>query len=178
MISIKTYLTKILLAIILVLVTLIYVNYRPQNIKQYQKYYLNQNIKFYKGLKLYQKVLNTKVPIKEEGLISPVINTNISEGEPYLDGMLFHYETESVVNTYNSGIVVYVGNKENYGNTIIIQGIDGIDIWYGNITDSSVNLYDYVEKGKIIGKPKDNKLYLKMEKSGNNIDVARYLNEI
>ena len=178
MIAIKTYFTKILLAVILLLVTLIYINYRPQNLKLFQKYYLNQNIKFYKGLRIYEKVFKTKGIIKEEGLLSPVINTNISTGEPYLDGMLFQYDTESVINAYNSGIVVFTGNKDNYGNTIIIQGIDGIDIWYGNITDSSVNLYDYVEKGKIIGKPKDNKLYLKMEKSGNPIDVNSYLNEI
>ena len=50
----------------------------------------------------------------------------------------------------DSGIVTYIGNKEGYNNTIIIQQSNGYYAWYGNIKES-VKLYDYVEKGSILG---------------------------
>ena len=179
MISIKTYFTKILIAIIILLLTLIYTNYSLKNLRNYQKYYQNNNFKFYHGLNLTKKLFGSKNPIKEEGLISPVINNDSNyQSEPYLNGKLLTYQEDTVIKSYNSGIVVFLGDKEDYDHTIIIQGIDGIDIWYGNITDEAVKLYDYVEKNKIIGKPKNYKLYLKMEQNGNNIDIDNYLNEI
>jgi len=95
-----------------------------------------------------------------------------------LEGKQLEYEKNGLVNAFNSGIVVFIGNKDNYGNTVIIQGIDGVDIWYGNITDLSINLYDYVEKNKIIGKPINELIYLKIEKDGNNLNITDYLNEI
>ena len=65
-----------------------------------------------------------------------------------------------------SGIVVYKGEKDNYGNTIIVQQINGIDMWYGNIIDSNVKLYDYVTKGSILGNCNDY-LYVVFKKDGN-----------
>ena len=47
----------------------------------------------------------------------------------------------------------------------------------GNLEDVSVNLYDYVEKDKIIGRPKDNKLFIKSDQSGEVVDISKYLNE-
>ena len=39
-----------------------------------------------------------------------------------------------------SGIVVFIGDKEGYGNTIIVQRIDGIDEWYGGIVNTNLKL--------------------------------------
>ena len=39
-----------------------------------------------------------------------------------------------------------MGEKEGYGNTLIIQGADGVDIWYGNVNSTSLKLYDYIER--------------------------------
>lgn len=38
-----------------------------------------------------------------------------------------------LVPTLESGIVVFMGEKEGYGKTIIIEQINGIDVWYSNI---------------------------------------------
>ena len=58
------------------------------------------------------------------------------------------------------GIVVYIVEKEKLGNTIIIQGTDGIDYWYSNLENISVNLYDYIEKDILLGTTKDEFIYL------------------
>ncbi len=47
---------------------------------------------------------------------------------------------------FESGIVVYIGEKENYKQTVIVQQMNGVDVWYGNIKQANVKLYDYVEK--------------------------------
>ena len=79
-----------------------------------------------------------------------------------------------MIPTLESGIVVFIGEKEGYNKTIIVQGIDGVDIWYGNVVDYTINLYDYVNKGDIISKVNDNKLYLVLVKNNTYINYEDY----
>ena len=72
------------------------------------------------------------------------------------------------------GMVVFVGEKEKYGKTIIISGTDGIDIWYSNI-NSNVKLYDYIEKGKIVGEAIDSKIYLLFKKDKQILNYEEYI---
>ena len=66
-------------------------------------------------------------------------------------------------------------NKDNYGNSIVIQGMDEVEITYGNISNSSLKLYDYIEKGELLGEVNGNNLYLVYSKDGNNLDYEEYL---
>ena len=34
---------------------------------------------------------------------------------------------------------------------VIVETVDGIDIWYGNLSNINVKLYDYIDKGSLIG---------------------------
>ena len=81
----------------------------------------------------------------------------------------------NVIYPFKSGIVVFIGEKEEYGNTVIIQGMDGVDYWYGNITNLNVKLYDYIESDNIIGEAKDNTLYLLFMKDNKILDYEEYL---
>ena len=63
---------------------------------------------------------------------------------------------------------------ENYGKVVIIEGIDGVDIWYGNIENSNVKLYDYVNKGDFLGEVENNNLYLVLEKNKEYISFEEY----
>ena len=74
-----------------------------------------------------------------------------------------------------SGVVVFIGEKENYGNTIIIEQIDGIDTFYGNVKINNIKLYDYVEKGELLGETKDNTLYLVFQKDGKSLNYKEYI---
>ena len=79
-----------------------------------------------------------------------------------------------MVPVLESGIVVYIGEKKDYGNTVIIQQVDGVDAWYSNV-DTNISLYDYVEKGTLLGNSKDNNLYLYFQKNGEFIDYKDYI---
>ena len=72
-------------------------------------------------------------------------------------------------------MVVFIGNKENYGKTIIIEDLDGVDYWYGNISSTSLKLYDYVEKGNPVGEVKKD-LYLVFSKDGKYLNYEEYIN--
>jgi len=72
-------------------------------------------------------------------------------------------------------MLIYIGEKENYGNVVIVEGIDGISIWYGNMDTTTVKLYDYVEKNNYLGTTKDNILYLAYQKDGKFLDYKEFL---
>lgn len=137
-----------------------------------------KNISFAKVKKLYTKYLGGIVPLdKLTPDTTPVFNekleyTNISI---YHDGAKLEVIDKYLVPIIEEGMVVYIGEKENYGNVVIIEGVDGIEIWYGNMETTSVELYDYVEKSTYLGQTKDNLLYLAYSKDGNFLDYKEYL---
>jgi stage IV sporulation protein FA len=55
------------------------------------------------------------------------------------------------VEAMNEGITRFIGEKEGFGKTVIIQHSDKSETWYGNLDKISVKLYEYVEKGKKVG---------------------------
>ena len=79
--------------------------------------------------------------------------------------------------THDFGINVdcFIGDKEEYGQTIIIQGMDGIDYWYSNVENINVKLYDYIESDNIIATAKDNKLYVLFMKDGKFLNYEEYI---
>ena len=92
----------------------------------------------------------------------------------YYDGEKLVVSKNTLVNNITSGVVVFSGEKDNYGNTVIIQGIDGVDIWYGNLENVSVSLYDYIEANTVIGETKDEYLYLVIKKDNEYIKYENY----
>jgi len=74
----------------------------------------------------------------------------------------------------DDGIVIFVGEKEGYGKTVIVQQESGIDVWYSNIKEINVKVYDYIKKGELIGSV-DNNLYLVFIKNGEVIDYKKYI---
>ena len=71
-----------------------------------------------------------------------------------------------------------MGEKEGYGNTLIIQGVDGTDIWYGNVADTNLNLYDYLDANTILGTSSEDKYYLVFQKDGEYLTYEEYFNQI
>ena len=80
-----------------------------------------------------------------------------------------------MVPTIESGIVVFIGEKEKIGKTIIIEQVNGIDTFYSNINFNNLKLYDYVEKGELLGEVKNNELYLTFQKDGKYLDYKKYV---
>ena len=96
-----------------------------------------------------------------------------SDESLYEDGVKLTVSNNYLVPAIDSGIVVFIGDKDKYGKTVIIQQMNGVDVFYGNI-NSNVNMYDYIEKGSLIGESLDNTIYLAFQKEGNFVSYKDY----
>ena len=143
----------------------------------FYKYVYTENISFAQINKWYQNKFGSALPFsKYFEDITPVFNEklNYSEANKYKDGVSLLVEDNYLVPALDSGIVIFIGEKEGYGNTVIIQQENGIDLWYSNLKEINLKLYDYVKDGSLIGVSNSN-LYLVFYKDGEVIDYQKYI---
>ena len=174
----SSLLQRSMLALILLLLALIL----SKNNKNYKDMIISniyeKNISFTKIKKLYNKYLGGITPLdKTINNVAPVFNETLmyNTESKYHDGVKLEVDNNYLVPIITEGMIVFIGEKENYGNVVIIEGIDGINIWYGNIDKITKKLYDYVEKGSYLGTTKDNILYLAYQKDGQFLNYEEYL---
>ena len=175
----KGFINKLLVLVIIFLINLIAMK-SSTTYKEfiYDKIY-NSNFSFAKVKKFYNKYLGGVEAL--DGIVNnttPVFNETLiyNNKSIYYDGVKLEVSTSYLVPVINDGLVVFIGEKENYGNVIIVQGIDGVDIWYGNMANTSVKLYDYVEKGALLGDVNNNTLYLVYSKDNKYLNYEEFLN--
>lgn len=172
--SIKNFISKFLLAIIFFLSSIIFTNINDKNLLLYKEYVLTESLPFTKIKGWYEELFGEVLPKDDNNKMvikGHLVYKNI---ENYKDGEVLTLTTKTLINSLQSGIVVYCGEKDDYKNTVIIQGVDGVDIWYGNLTNVSVKLYDYVEKDKLIGETNSDLLYLVIKKDNNFLKYEDY----
>jgi len=164
----KFLISRILLSIILIISICIYIKMDDKNIIYIEKYFFEETLEFTKINNWYQEKVGKLIPsVKEDStLVFSSSEIKNQKYENYEDGVKISLSKNSPVSVLNGGIVVYIGEKEKYGNTLILQGNDGIDYWYGGITNISVNLYDYIEKNTLIGEVSNDYLYLVLQENG------------
>ncbi len=138
-----------------------------------KKYLLETNFEFSKINTLYNKYIG-KLTDENTEVVSGNQLLEYTSKEKYNDGVKLTVSENYNVNLLESGIVVYIGEKEVYGNTIIVQQSNGIDAWYGNIENVDVKIYDYIEKGTIIGNV-NKTLYLVFQKNGEILNYEDYI---
>lgn len=170
------YITKILITIIFTLVILILIkaNSRFKTIF-YDKVY-NTSFSFAKVNKLYEKYVGSFPSFDKYKDAVPVFKESLTykEKSKYKDGVKLEVQSNYLVPINESGVVVFIGNKDGYGNSVIIQRIDGIDELYGNLDTINLELYDYVKKGTLLGNCKDY-LYLVYKKEGKVLNYEEVL---
>ncbi len=176
----KGLLSRTLITVILVLISVIYTNSSDKNLLAYKEQILTKSFSFAPFKNWYQKHFGEILPIDIETepaqtvFSDELVYTNIEE---YQNGYKLTVQTNSIINNITSGIVVYIGEKEGYGNVLIVQGIDGVDIWYCNITNTNLTLYDYVEENTILGEAKGDYVYFVLSKDGEYLNYEEYINE-
>lgn len=172
-----SFINKTLIVIILFLGVLISVKIKPSVKTVIKKYLYEDNLSFATFNSFYDKYLGGVLPFKKDDGIKTVFNEKLEYEEVslYKDGCKLKVSTNYLVPVLESGIIVFIGEKENYGKTIIIQQVNGVEVWYGNINSTNLTLYDYVEKGSLIGETKDNSLYLVFQKDGSFVDYKEYI---
>ncbi len=174
----KKMIVQVLICVILVLSTLIVINKSTKARSIIKENVYQKNISFASFNELYKKYFGSNIPFSDKIFKEQtVFNEKLSykNSEKYLDGVSLEVENKYLIPILESGIVVYTGEKEGYNNIVIIQTTSGMDIWYGNVDNLNVKLYDYVEKGNLLGEVKDNKLYLVFQKDGKYLDYQDYL---
>lgn len=88
-------------------------------------------------------------------------------------GVFVQTAVNATVEPVNEGVVIFAGKKEGFGNTVEIQHADGTESWYGNLSETTVKLYDYVEQKQKIGTvgssgdDKNGKFYFAIKKMKN-----------
>ncbi len=178
---VKGLISRVLLAVIFVLGSIIFTNLSESNKSLYKKYVLEDSLSFTKINNLYKEIFGEVdiVSKKNDDATSVFFNSiNYSNIENYKNGVKLTVGANQVVNVITSGIVVFVGEKDDLGNTVIIQGNDGVDIWYSNITDTNIAIYDYVEAGSILGTTNSDYLYLTFNKDGKALSYEEYQKSI
>ena len=176
-------LSKTLISILLLISSLCIIKVNSDFKLFIKKNVYDTNISFAKINEVYKKYFGKIYPIDE--LISDykskqsdmVFNENLTykSKENYKEGVKLIVSTNYLVPVQESGIVVYEGDKDNYGYTIIIQQVNGIDLWYVGVKNSNLKLYDYIEKGSLLGEASSNEIYLFYQKNGEFVDYKEYL---
>ena len=174
--SFLKFVNKVLLAILLGLVSLIVMEYSPKFKYFMQNEVLDKNFSFAFLGNLYEKYLGDIVPSDNDSSL-PVFNEKLvySQKEQFNNGYKLSVSDNYLVPTLTSGIVVFVGEKDEMGNVIVIEGDDSSTITYGNIHNTNIKLYDYINKGSFLGEVEDNLLYIIIQKNGAYEDIETYL---
>lgn len=176
--SVRKFINRCLIVIILFLGCLIMVKSNTSFKSKIIDYVYSDSFKFTKLRSIYEKyfgkILSADKVVPEE---KKVFNEKISynSANVYKDGVKLAVSSNYMVPTLESGIVVFMGEKEEYGNTIIIEQIDGIDVWYSNIKSNQVKMYDYVEKGSMLGEVSGDAFYMVFQKDGNYLNYKDYI---
>ena len=140
--------------------------------------YKNQ-ISFSTFKKIYTHYLGGIFPLEKNNneKIESVFNEKLEyiNISPYQEGASLEVQPNYLIPNQESGIVTYIGEKEKYNKVIIIEGQDKTNIWYGNICNTNLKLYDYVEKNSYIGEPCNNTLYIVYNKEDKFLDYKKYL---
>ena len=164
------WLSKLLLSIIILLISLIVCNFDADLRDSFSKNVLEENINFGTFNKYYKKFMS-----KEDSETVEVGKISGSEEREYIDGSYkIKYGVDAPVYVLASGIIVFNGTKDDLSNTVIVQGNDGIDIWYSGVSLNEYSLYDYVSEGDVLGGSILEYGFVSIVKDGEKITYEEY----
>lgn len=165
-----------LFTILIFLINLILCKSNDEYKEFIHKYVYTNNISFSKIENIFNKYLGDVIPTlsntSQEVFNEKLVYNSIEEVN---DGAKINVKDKESINSFESGIVVFSGIKDNLGNTVIIEQIDGNEAWYVNIDNSNIKIYDYIEKGSIIGNVLTDNFTIYFKNKGEAIDYKKYI---
>lgn len=173
-----TVLIKSLIVVVVFLGSLIYIRQSDENKNNFKKFVYSNSLSFAKIYNLYNKYLGDVIPFKNAYKDNTMVVSNekmtYSNITKENNGFILDVSSEYAISALKSGIVVEKKKNSDYGNMIKIQDKEGLNITYAMASEINVELYDYVEKGELLGKA-NKKLYLIFEKDGKYLSYEKYL---
>lgn len=171
--------SRMLVLIIFVLVCLIMLKSNADLRDFVYKKVFQNNISFAKINEVYKKYFGSSVPLvkesKEDTSLVAAVKLEYTKATKYKDGVKLEVKDSYLVPSMDSGLVIFAGKKEGYGNTIIVQRPDNIEVWYSNLKNVNVSLYDYIKKGSNIGEADGTNIYMVFIKEGKALDYQKYI---
>lgn len=176
--NVRNFITRALITVIIFLIGMILVKSDSSIKNGILKQVYDTNFKFTKIKSVYEKYFGNilsvdKLAIDEKQVFQESLS--YQKVNSYLDGVKLKVSENYMVPVLESGIVIFMGEKDGYGNTVVIEQVDGVDVYYSNISTDGIKLYDYVEKGKLLGEAQDEKLYLVFQKDGSYLNYKEYI---
>ncbi len=151
----KKILCKLFTIIIFIMLVVTISNYSPK----FKNFIIDDVLNSTYDFSKINKLLNNFTTIFKNDNTSKVSLMENKTHEKYLDGVKYIIGENEEIKLKNSGIVTYIGKKDGYNNTIIVQQSDGYYAWYGNVKEN-IKLYDYIEAGETIGTSSDEYYYV------------------
>ena len=169
------FLTKILLCIIILLSSLIFTSLSDNNLILFKEYVFDKTLPFIDFQNFYHQFTGEikKDSLEKEAKQVFATSLEYTSINNYLDGQVLAIDKDIPIKSLASGIVVYAGEKEGYNKTIIIQGSDGYDIWYGNLENINISIYDYVNENATLASASD-ELYIVITKDNKYYTYEEY----
>ena len=90
--------------------------------------------------------------VEEKGSAIPA-NTQVMENyQVHGDGLLVETLAYKEIPAFHGGVVIFAGEKSEHGLTVVVQQTDGLHVWYGQLEEANVRLYEHIEKGDVLGR--------------------------
>jgi hypothetical protein len=148
----KNIISKLFTIVIFSMIVIIISNYSPK----FKNFLINDVLNKTMDFSWFNSRVNKVTNVFKNKETIPVIK-EVNTCSKYKDGIKCLNNGNVILKS--SGIVTFIGEKEGYNNTVIIQQSDGLYAWYGNINES-VKLYDYLESGSVIGSSENEYYYV------------------
>ncbi|MGE6375567.1 peptidoglycan DD-metalloendopeptidase family protein [Peribacillus muralis] len=87
----------------------------------------------------------------KEGYAQPASAKITQTFETNGEGLILETSKGSKVEAINEGVVIFAGEKEGIGKTVVIQHANKSESWYGQLKEIDVKLYEIVKKGNEVG---------------------------
>ncbi len=172
------FFSKFLVLIIITLSCLIVLKSNANLRGKIYRIVFESNIKFPKINELYEKYFGSSLPLTGDNNNLSMVSSekiNYSKKEAFKDGVKLTVNENYAIPLLKGGIVVFTGEKEGYGNTVIVQDADDVEVWYSNLKEIKVSMYDYLKKGDIIGESNGNNFTLVFTRNGEVLDYKEYI---
>ena len=169
---------KSLIVVVLFLGSLIYIKQSNDNKNKFKNVVYNNSLSFAKIYDVYKKYLGDVIPFKN--IFKDNTKLVSSEKLSYEqikkedNGYILSVSKDYITPYITSVIIVEKKVSSKYENVITVQDKNGLNITYGLIKNTNVKLYDYIEKGEIIGQASE-ELYLSFKKDNKYLSYEKVL---
>ncbi|MGM7636527.1 peptidoglycan DD-metalloendopeptidase family protein [Bacillus sp. Hm123] len=151
----------------------------------WMKEVMEKEFQFSKAAEWYEKTLGEPLPFTVDGWTEKekVVNEQAEYAVPVSGKVIEDFQTNGKglmveaglnegVKAIKDGTVLFVGQKEEFGQTVIVQHADNSESWYGHVTEPSVQPYEKVAAGSELAQlsPNEQTFYLAIKKDGIFVD--------